>query len=163
MLLFAFSLKSVSEVLTWSRHRKIVFFLSFTLLLSLHGNHFKEAKNAYAGTTDRCPEIPERLESIKEGKAFLFSTSSKEPALVQSNLIPMMVSRGNIHQWRDMNKSRTKEFKYFFTEKPPHGFTEYRSNAELNALLDRLRNTQNVKVIIDNDHVFLSEGLFSPD
>lgn len=135
---------------------------TLVLLLALNGKPYKHASQYFAGTMDHCPSEKPRLESIDWAVAFLMK-NKEGPLLAQSNLIPTLIKRGEIYDHSPWQPVGENIYKYVFFEKPPRGASDHISTEEVEDLINHWRSVPQIRIIKDDEHVFLAQGQFKRD
>jgi uncharacterized membrane protein len=100
-----------------------------------------------------------RLESIARGSEYLKSHPQGQ-ALVQGNLVPRLVMRPELYQIGGVHDPAAHTFRYVFLEQPPHGDLWPLTLADYQHLLAQWRAVPGVRILIDDEHVFLATGEF---
>jgi hypothetical protein len=100
-----------------------------------------------------------RLESIARGTDYL-KTHVDGEALVQGNLLPALVTRPEVYQIGGPHDPAAHTFRYVFMEKPPRGEVWPVTLDDLRHLLRQWQTTAGVRVLVDDENVFLAEGEF---
>jgi len=105
------------------------------------------------------PPAPERLASIESGRQYLLAHQEGK-ALVQGNLIPLLVRRAELYQVAGSHNPAEHTFRYTFIEKPPFGDPWPVEYEDYRQLLAQWRSAPHTRVILDDAHVWLAEGVF---
>ena len=84
----------------------------------------------------------------------------QETVLVNGNLVPRLVTRPEVYQIAGPHDPAAHAFRYVFLEKPPRGITWPLTPDDYRRLLAEWRATPSVRLLIDDEYVFLAEGEF---
>ena len=136
-------------------------FLASVLLLFLFGSkQFIEGYLTLAGqyVTKICSSDPERKKSLDQAVAFL-QDHPEGSVLTNGNIIPNLTNRPEIYHVVDTMR-KSKAFDYLLLEKRL-GDPWPTDRTTIQNLLKNWKNNPTTQIIIENDWIFFSRGIFS--
>jgi len=102
------------------------------------------------------------VQAIEAGRRFLLEQEEGR-VLAQGNILPGLVRRPEVYQLAGTHPPGLHEYRFVFVEKPPSGDPYPLSYERVSELIGLWRERPGTRVILDDPHVFLAEGLFQTD
>ncbi len=100
---------------------------------------------------------PHRLAAVRSATELLL-TEDRGKALVEGNLIPLLVTRPFLYQLAGSQDVSNHDYRWVLVEKPPFGDSWPLNHRRVEELITEWRSQPGVRVVVDDEFVFLAEG-----
>ena len=115
---------------------------------------------------NRCPATAARIEALKTAQKWV-NDSGKTKILTENNLAAMQLMHvqkdQKIYTFGGMHPVSTAPFDVVLLEQPPYGDPWPSDHSKVMQLIEQWKRNPEIRVITDNEHLFLAEGKVSPD
>jgi hypothetical protein len=128
---------------------------SILLTVLAAGSSFVDAARFYSGRHGDAfyRPAPGRLASLRTARERLLADAEGD-ALVEGNLVPLLVTRPRLFQLGGAQTSGS--YRFVLVEKPPYGDPWPLSHERVGELIDLWRRQEDAEVLLDDEHVFFA-------